>query len=126
MMLKNNSITRATWCTIRNPKTIWFAIKNFLRNIKYTYQRIRYGISAADAIEFDEYLMRIMSNGFNYLREWGNTHPYRYTEEEWAEKLKWYADWCQRYAKLVYDGLENVDTNEFFDELKVDYKDLWD
>lgn len=63
-------------------------------------QRVRHGVSKADAINLDLHLTQVAVKGIDYLIEWGNGYPSEFGSiEKWHEYLRT----IQKYIQIDPD-----------------------
>lgn len=65
----------------------WDFITSIPREIKWLYQRARYGVADCDSWDFNRYLTEVVIQGVSYLRRHGHGHPISTTAGEWAKIL---------------------------------------
>jgi hypothetical protein len=63
-------------------------IKYFFRDIKYCYQRIRYGWCDRDTWSIDHWFLEVMPPMLQHLRDNKYGHPWDMSEELWNKTLE--------------------------------------
>lgn len=108
--------------------TPFLNIKQFFKNLKYAYQRIKWGFSAPDTWNFDWYLCHLISDALRYLAAHCNGAPEAYYDKEhdslqpWVNKLNSLAGKFEAAA----EGYDTQEIKKLFEEFAEIFYDLWD
>ena len=90
-----------------NSPSNWFRnLKGFFTSIKIRFLRGRHGVTYYDSWDLDSYLLQVLENGLEILKErkWG--HPGRLTAEEWDNILN------RMFELVKIIQIEGVDCEE--------------
>lgn len=110
------------------PTNLIYNVKNFFRNIKYAWQRARYGYCDMDVWNLDLHLLVLFRETLYHLAEKSQSHPYYKTPEEWEEELIKAADDFHFSIQSNYNNLYNDEYIELMKEGKHNLeegKKLW-
>lgn len=95
-------------------------IKMKCRQIKWAYQRVRYGWCESDTWDIDSWFLKVFPNMLNHYAD--ETHSYPGTEEyptyeSWRDKLYEVAAAIKGYNETEWDS-KNEYYNEYYEELR--------
>ena len=128
--------------TMPSKKRYWFnlnGIKTFFREIRWAFQRMKYGYSECDVWNIDSYFLQTIVPMLEDLQRNGISYPGGITFEGWkdilddmiyhflegnedtcSKTIKDFKDWCE------YNNYINTHLNKGFELFIKYFRDLWD